>query len=490
MKITDLKTLKEELYFKYDYIFIKEEYDKIVLDIIEDIKRSNIKDNIDIIFIEKINNKIYEYIKSFKKDKDKYISLISNFIDNNFKLYNSYNDNLKEINKLISFLKLVDFSDDINLITKLINKNNIVNGLLTIIVKENIDTIKNGEIENIFKDKMLLSLIEVYCILNNIEIKEDYENDFVIDDNTRMYLKELNRNLLSAEEEKNLFIRYKNGDKLAKDIIIERNLKLVISIAKKYTNRGIEFQDLIQEGNIGLITAVDKFDLSFGNRFSTCATWWIRQAINRAIFNKVQIVRLPVHISEKYYNFKIIYEELRVVLGREPTSSELANKMQISNKAVKYLIMLRNGEFNSYSLNALVSEDGDTELGELVSDKSISLVEDFESKDLHQNILDLLDKCELTINEKKVIMLRYGIINNEPMTLETISNLIDLTRERVRQIEKAALKKLVNSPNISKFAIYMDKPDEIIANIQSIRDFYNSGGHKKIKKINQKILFL
>ena len=486
MKITDLKTLKEELYFKYDYIFIKEEYDKIVLDIIEDIKRSNIKDNIDIIFIEKINNKIYEYIKSLKSNKNKYLSLISNFIDNNFKLYNSYNDNLKEINKLISFLKLVDFSDDINLITKLINKNNIVNGLLTIIVKENIDTIKNGEIENIFKDKMLLSLIEVYCILNNIEIKEDYENDFVIDDNTRMYLKELNRNLLSAEEEKNLFIRYKNGDKLAKDIIIERNLKLVISIAKKYTNRGIEFQDLIQEGNIGLITAVDKFDLSFGNRFSTCATWWIRQAINRAIFNKVQIVRLPVHISEKYYNFKIIYEELRVVLGREPTSSELANKMQISNKAVKYLIMLRNGEFNSYSLNALVSEDGDTELGELVSDKSISLVEDFESKDLHQNILDLLDKCELTINEKKVIMLRYGIINNEPMTLETISNLIDLTRERVRQIEKAALKKLVNSPNISKFAIYMDKPDEIIANIQSIRDFYNSGGHKKNKKDKSK----
>lgn len=104
MKITDLKTLKEELYFKYDYIFIKEEYDKIVLDIIEDIKRSNIKDNIDIIFIEKINNKIYEYIKSFKKDKDKYISLISNFIDNNYKLYNSYSDNLKELNKLITFL--------------------------------------------------------------------------------------------------------------------------------------------------------------------------------------------------------------------------------------------------------------------------------------------------------------------------------------------------------------------------------------------------
>ena len=154
MKITDLKTLKEELYSKYDYIFIKEEYDKIVLDIIEDIKRSNIKDNIDIIFIEKINNKIYEYIKSFKKDKDKYISLISNFIDNNYKLYNSYSDNLKELNKLITFLIAIDFSDDINLITKLINKNNIVNGLLTIIVQENIDIIKHGKIEKIFKDEM------------------------------------------------------------------------------------------------------------------------------------------------------------------------------------------------------------------------------------------------------------------------------------------------------------------------------------------------
>ena len=202
MNIKDLILLKEQLYFKYNYIFTKDEYDKISLEIIEEIKTSNIKNNVDISFIEGLNIKVYEYIKSLKNNKNKYLNLISIFIDNNFKLYNSYNDNLKETNKLISFLIAIDFSDDINLITKLINKNNILNSLLAIIVKENIDIIKNGKIENIFKDEMLLSLIEVYCILNNIEIKEDYEDDFVTDDNTRMYLKDLNKNLLNAEEEK------------------------------------------------------------------------------------------------------------------------------------------------------------------------------------------------------------------------------------------------------------------------------------------------
>ena len=479
MNIKDLILLKEQLYFKYNYIFTKDEYDKISLEIIEEIKTSNIKNNVDISFIEKLNIKVYEYIKSLKNNKNKYLNLISIFIDNNYKLYNSYNDNLKEINKLISFLKLVDFSDDINLITKLINKNNILNSLLTIIVKENIDIIKNGKIENIFKDEMLLSLIEVYCILNNIEIKEDYEDDFVTDDNTRMYLKDLNRSLLSPEEERELFIRYNNGDKLAKDIIIERNLKLVVSIAKRYINRGMEFQDLIQEGNLGLITAVDKFDLSFGNRFSTYAIWWIRQTIGRAIFNKVQIVRLPVHLAEKYNNFNNIYVELEAKLGREPTSNEIAKKMHVSNNIANYLIMLRNQEFSTVSLNILISGEKDTELECFVADTSIDFVNDMEYQELHNNLLGLLNKCNLTINEKKVILLRYGFTNYGPMTLKEVAKLMRLTRERVRQIEAKALEKLVKTSGIKDFAIYMDKPSQILNNFQYIREYYYQNKHKK-----------
>ena len=479
MKITDLKTLKEELYSKYDYIFIKEEYDNLVLDIIEDIKRSNIKDNIDIIFIEKINNKIYEYIKSFKKDKDKYISLISNFIDNNYKLYNSYSDNLKELNKLITFLIAIDFSDDIDLITKLINKNNIVNGLLTIIVKQNIDTIKDGKIKKIINDEMLLSFIEVYCILNNIEIKEVYEDDFVTDDNTRMYLKDLNKNLLNAEEEKNLFIRYNNGDKKAKDIIVEKNLRLVIFVAKKYINRGIEFEDLIQEGNLGLITAVDKFDVNRGYKFSTYATWWINQAIGRALIDNPQAIRLPVHLVGKYNNFNNIYVELEAELGREPTCNEIAKKMHVSNNIANYLIMLRNQEFSTVSLNILISGEKDTELECFVADTSIDFVNDMEYQELHNNLLGLLNKCNLTINEKKVILLRYGFTNYGPMTLKEVAKLMRLTRERVRQIETKALEKLVKTSGIKDFAIYMDKPSQILNNFQYIREYYYQNKHKK-----------
>ena len=479
MKIKDLIAFKEQLYFKYNYIFTKDEYDKISLEIIEEIKRSKIKNNIDISFIEKLNIKVYEYIKSLKNNKNKYLNLISIFIDNNYKLYNNYNDILNEINKLMSFLKLVDFSDDINLITKLINKNNILNSLLTIIVKENIDIIKNGKIENIFKDEMLLSLIEVYCILNNIEIKEDYEDDFVTDDNTRMYLKDLNKSLLSPEEEKELFIRYNNGDKLAKDIIIERNLKLVVSIAKRYINRGMEFQDLIQEGNLGLITAVDKFDLSFGNRFSTYAIWWIRQTIGRALIDKAQTIRLPVHLAEKYNNFNDIYVELEAELGREPTSNEIAKKMHVSNNIANYLIMLRNQDFSTVSLNILISGEKDTELECFVADTSIDFVNDMEYQELHNNLLGLLNKCNLTINEKKVILLRYGFTNYGPMTLKEVAKLMRLTRERVRQIEAKALEKLVKSSAIKDFIIYMDKPSQILNNFQYIREYYYQNKYRK-----------
>ena len=153
--------------------------------------------------------------------------------------------------------------------------NSIVNDLLDMVVKENITIIKDGEVDKVFNYEMLLSFIETYCILNNIAIKEDYKESFISRDNTILYLRELNSNILSPEEEVDLFKRYRNGDKNARNIIIEKNLRLVIMIAKKYINRGVEFQDLIQEGNLGLITAVDKFDVSLGTKFSTYAFWWI-----------------------------------------------------------------------------------------------------------------------------------------------------------------------------------------------------------------------
>ena len=258
-------------------------------------------------------------------------------------------------------------------------------------------------------------------------------------DSIRTYLKSIrNYPLLSAEEEITLSKKALRGDLAARQRMIESNLRLVISIGKRYINRGIPFSDVIEEGNLGLIKAVEKFDPSKGFRFSTYASWWIQQYITRAIVNQSKTIRLPVHIVERMKRYFADMEDLVQELGREPHPSEVAGRTTLESAEIEEIQqMLRH----TYSLDSPISVESDIALSEVVKDPDnispVSRIHESQHKEMLQRWFHILKE-----NERKILTLRFGLTGDEPQTLEAIGKIFGLTRERVRQIEAGALRKL------------------------------------------------
>ena len=284
-----------------------------------------------------------------------------------------------------------------------------------------------------------------------LDMEQDNENDpcsmFEPDEGSplpdiiRFFIDEAAKHsLLTAEEELELGRRIAQGDKNAKERLIASNLRLVISIAKKYIGNGIPLEDLVQEGNIGLIKAADRFDYTKGNKFSTYATWWIRQAIQRSIADTGRSIRVPVHVYEKMILVKRIERELFQVYGRKPTDIELGKKIGLSPENIEQVRTLASQ--NLLSLDYALDDDGETVLGDFVEDKTNDSIEkQIEDNDLINIINDLMDNM-LNEKERMVIEKRFGINGNQPMTLEDVGVQLGVTRERIRQIEHKALKKL------------------------------------------------
>ncbi len=281
---------------------------------------------------------------------------------------------------------------------------------------------------------------------------ESLTKDLTINDPVRMYLKEIGQiKLLTNEEESELADRIIAGDEEAKARLAEANLRLVVSIAKRYVGRGMLFLDLIQEGNIGLMKAVEKFDVDKGFKFSTYATWWIRQAITRAIADQARTIRVPVHMVETINKLARIERQLTLELNREPSEEELAKKMGTTVEKIRDVYKISQ---EPVSLETPIGEEEDSHLGDFIPDETNMSPEDYAINELLKDeISEIL--LTLTEREEKVIRLRFGLEDGRPRTLEEVGQLFGVTRERIRQIEAKALRKLRHPSRSRKLKDYL-----------------------------------
>lgn len=286
-----------------------------------------------------------------------------------------------------------------------------------------------------------------------IDLEATISKNIAVDDPVRMYLKEIGKvPLLTAQEEIDLARRMEQGDEYAKQKLCEANLRLVVSIAKKYVGRGMLFLDLIQEGNLGLIKAVDKFDWTKGYKFSTYATWWIRQAITRSIADQARTIRIPVHMVETINKLIRVSRQLLQEEGREPSPDEIAEEMGISVEKVREILKIAQ---EPVSLETPIGEEEDSHLGDFIPDEDAPApAEAAAFSMLKEQLVDVLGT--LTDREQKVLKLRFGLEDGRARTLEEVGKKFDVTRERIRQIEAKALRKLRHPTRSKKLKDYLE----------------------------------
>ena len=312
------------------------------------------------------------------------------------------------------------------------------------------DPIKLDDIE--FDDVDMVEA-EEEAPMTDSELEELSSSAIAIDDPVKVYLKEIGRvELLSTEQELELANCMAQGDEEAKKRLTEANLRLVVSIAKKYVGRGMQFLDLIQEGNLGLIKAVEKFDYEKGFKFSTYATWWIRQAITRAIADQARTIRIPVHMVETINKVLKVTRQLTMELGHEPTVEEVANELDMSIEKVREIMKVAQ---EPVSLETPIGEEEDSHLGDFIPDEGAPAPADSASHTLlKEQLADVLST--LTPREEKVLRLRFGLEDGRQRTLEEVGKEFNVTRERIRQIEAKALRKLRHPSRSKKLKDFLD----------------------------------
>ena len=314
--------------------------------------------------------------------------------------------------------------------------------------KQGVDVLNTNE-EDDGDDNFIDDDTEEVEIINDADILEGVS----LEDPVRMYLKEIGKvPLLSADEEIKLAQRMEEGDEAAKKKLAEANLRLVVSIAKRYVGRGMLFLDLIQEGNLGLIKAVEKFDYRKGYKFSTYATWWIRQAITRAIADQARTIRIPVHMVETINKLIRVSRQLLQELGREPSPEEIAEEMDIPVERVREILKISQ---EPVSLETPIGEEEDSHLGDFIQDENVPVPADAAAFTLLKEQLDEV-LGTLTEREQKVLRLRFGLDDSRARTLEEVGKEFNVTRERIRQIEAKALRKLRHPSRSRKLKDYLD----------------------------------
>ena len=402
------------------------------------------------------------------------ITIINNYLNKILKEKTFSNKELSLLNHLTNFLEKYDYIPPPDVIIEIIETNTDIEENLEAITTKYKEQITSKNLKKVTTNEIIISIIEIYCMLNHINLKEEnletsnleeIENEKETEsiDSIKLYFKEIGKiPLLTKEEELQLAYEIQKGNVKAKEKFIESNLRLVANIAKKYTNRGLAFMDLIQEGNIGLIKAVEKFDVNKGYRFSTYATWWIKQTITRAIENKARTIRIPSKIYANVGIYKKVETNLRARFNREPTLEEIAKEINLPLEKVKKLKELQN---DAISLNQLINEDKDGELEDFIPSKATPPEEIVIENSLQIEIKKLLENCPLTIREREILELRFGF-NDKPLIQKEIAEKFNLSTQRIQQIETQILNKIRKSKNIRAFIEYMEDQTKATTNLE------------------------
>ena len=350
----------------------------------------------------------------------------------------------KKKKNVLEYQEISDFFADLALEEDQFDK------ILETLEQNSIDVLRITEDDEVDDEEIILTE-EDEVDVENIDLS--VPDGISIEDPVRMYLKEIGKvPLLSAEEEIELAKKMEMGDQEAKKRLAEANLRLVVSIAKRYVGRGMLFLDLIQEGNLGLIKAVEKFDYRKGYKFSTYATWWIRQAITRAIADQARTIRIPVHMVETINKLIRVSRQLLQELGREPTPEEIAEQMNMPVERVREILKISQ---EPVSLETPIGEEEDSHLGDFIQDDNVPVPADAAAFTLlKEQLVEVLGT--LTEREQKVLRLRFGLDDGRARTLEEVGKEFNVTRERIRQIEAKALRKLRHPSRSRKLKDYLD----------------------------------
>ena len=353
----------------------------------------------------------------------------------------------KKKKNVLEYQEIVDFLADLALNEEQIEK------VTEHLENSGVDVLRitNDDEDDVIDDEEIILSEEDEVDMENIDLS--IPDGVSVEDPVRMYLKEIGKvPLLSAEEEIELAQRMEEGDEDAKKRLAEANLRLVVSIAKRYVGRGMLFLDLIQEGNLGLIKAVEKFDYRKGYKFSTYATWWIRQAITRAIADQARTIRIPVHMVETINKLIRVSRQLLQELGREPLPEEIAEEMNLPVERVREILKISQ---EPVSLETPIGEEEDSHLGDFIQDDNVPVPADAAAFTLlKEQLVEVLGT--LTEREQKVLRLRFGLDDGRARTLEEVGKEFNVTRERIRQIEAKALRKLRHPSRSRKLKDYLD----------------------------------